>query len=189
MDVRQEQTAIKKLKAGDVRGLTALVTAYQHRALRTSYLITQDRALAEDVTQTAFLQAFESIGQFDASRRFLPWFLRIVVNMSVQMAKRQAKIVPLDEPEADAEQALNHLLVSSIPNPESQMEMRQLEGQVQGLLEQLSPDQRAVIVLRYYVDLTENEMADMLKVPQGTVKSRLHAARRRLRRMLTLDPL
>lgn len=187
MDERLEHHTIKKLKAGDINALTPLVQAYQHRALRTAYLVMQDQSLAEDVTQSAFLRAFDSIEQFDMSRRFLPWFLRIVVNMAVQTAKKQSRMVSLDVSyNSNEELTLADLVPDTAPNPETQVEMQELEDRVEKLLDRLSPDQRAVIVLRYYVNVTESQMADMLDVPTGTIKSRLFSARRQLRRLISV---
>lgn len=186
MDEHYEYHIITRLKSGDMNALTSLVQAYQHRALRTAYLVTQDQALAEDVTQAAFLRAFDSIHQFDASRRFLPWFLRIVVNMAVQAARKQSRTCSLDTiTDHDDDLTLADLLPDTTLNPEAQVEMRELEAQVGTLLEQLSPDQRAVIVLRYYVNFTESQMADALHVPKGTIKSRLFSARQHLRRLIS----
>lgn len=185
MDAFVEQNIIAKLKAGDINALTPLVKAYQHRALRTAYLVTQDQALAEDVTQSSFLRAFDSINQFDSSRRFLPWFLRIVVNMAVQDAKKQSRTFSLDAISNKTEDlSLADLLADTMLNPEAQVEMQELQNQIETLLEQLSPEQRAVIVLRYYVDFTESQMADVLEVPTGTIKSRLFSARKQLRRLI-----
>lgn len=180
MDELIEHHTIEKLKAGDIKALTPLVQTYQHRALRTAYLVTQDQSLAEDVTQSAFLRAFECIHQFDSSCRFLPWFLRIVVNMAVQSAKKQSRTLSLDTLSNDDE------LPDTMLNPEVQVEIRELETQIETLLEQLSPEQRAVIVLRYYVDFTETQMAHMLDVPTGTIKSRLFSARKQLRRLISV---
>ena len=95
MNEQDEHKHILRMKSGDMKALSPLVTSYQQRALRTAYLVTQDQALAEDACQTALLRAFAAIEQFDISRRFLPWFLRIVVNVAVQMAKKQAQTLPL----------------------------------------------------------------------------------------------
>jgi RNA polymerase sigma-70 factor (ECF subfamily) len=190
MDRHSEVTLINQLKSGDIDALTPLVQAYQQQALRTGWLVTQDSVLAEDVVQAAFVQAYNCIGQFDVTRPFLPWFLRIVVNLALQSVYKQAKTLSLDtSPDIDGETAFAELLADHRPDPESEVEQRELERTVQQLLEQLSPDQRAVIVLRYYVDLTETQMAEVLRLPTGTVKSRLHAARRQLRRLIRFNPI
>lgn len=185
MDEHHEYRIIRKLQAGDINALTPLVRAYQHRALRTAYLVTQDQDLAEDITQSAFLRAFDNIHQFDVSRRFLPWFLRIVVNMAVQIVKKQSRTYSLDTVfNQDHELTLSELLSDTMHNPEAQLEIQELEERMENLLQQLSPDQRAVIVLRYYVDFTEAQMAIELDVPRGTIKSRLFSARKQLRRLI-----
>lgn len=189
MDEYHESRVIAKLKNGDIHALTPLVQAYQHRALRTAYLITQDQALAQDVTQSAFVHAFECIHQFEASRRFLPWFLKIIVNMAVQISRQQARTFSLDSiPDHDEEMTWADLQADSMLGPEAQLEMKELEHQMEALLQRLSTEQRAVIVLRYYVDFTESQMADALNVPQGTIKSRLFNARKQLRRLLGTTP-
>jgi RNA polymerase sigma-70 factor, ECF subfamily len=186
MDEHQERIVMAKLKAGDINGLEALVTAYQQRALRTAYLVTQDQALAEDVTQSAFVRVFENSAQFDISRRFLPWFLRIVVNLAVQTSRKQSRTVSFDSASTREGVTFEDLLTDQFPNPETQLEQREMQATIQQMLTQLSPDQRAVIVLRYYVDLTEGSMSEVLAVPPGTIKSRLHAARRQLRSLMRL---
>jgi len=186
MDERQEYNIIAKLKAGEIKALSPLVHAFQHRALRTAYLVTQDQSLAEDVTQSAFLRAFECIHQFDSTRRFLPWFLRIVVNMAVQATKKQSRTFSLDTISSHNEElSLVDLLPDTMLNPEAQVEIRELEAHIENLLEQLPPEQRAVIVLRYYVNFTESQMANLLDVPTGTIKSRLFSARKQLRRLIS----
>lgn len=184
-----EQQVIAKLKAGDIHALTPLVKAHQHRALHVAYLITQDQAHAEDIVQAAFLRAFDGIRQFDATRRFLPWFLRIVVNLAVQSAQKQARTLSLetltDTAPDDVLSLADALPDQVFDNPEVQLEIRELEDQIQAYLLQLSPPQRAAIVMRYYVDYTEAEMATVLKVPKGTIKSRLFHARQQLRRLMT----
>jgi DNA-directed RNA polymerase specialized sigma24 family protein len=88
-----EKQAIRGLKRGDIGGLEVLVTLYQVRAVRTAYLITGEAALAEDVTQEAFLQAYRSIRHFDQVRPFSPWFMRIVVHTAVKAAQRYSRQV------------------------------------------------------------------------------------------------
>ena len=75
-----EKQAIQRLKIGDIGGLEFLVTRHQVKAVRTAYLITRDAALAEDIVQDSFLQAYRSIGSFDRTHPFELWFMRNVVN-------------------------------------------------------------------------------------------------------------
>jgi RNA polymerase sigma-70 factor (ECF subfamily) len=169
-----DSEAIAQMQRGDIDGLEPLVRRYQVAAVRAAYLITRDRALAEDVAQAAFLRAYERIGQFDPARPFGPWFLRSVVNDALKVAARRERTVPW----VDA--------VAPLPGPslDEVLQTAETNAVVWAALGGLPPAQRTAIVLRYYLDLSEAEMADRLGVPPGTVKSRLHAARTRLRRLL-----
>jgi RNA polymerase sigma-70 factor (ECF subfamily) len=180
----EEQEAIARLKRGDIGGLEALVRKYQVQALRTAYLITRDRALAEDIVQAAFLRAYERIGQFDAGRSFGPWFLRSVVNDAVKAAARRERQISLEASRGGEGASLADLLADPSPGPDDLMEAAELRQAVWAALGKLPPAQRAAIVLRYYLGLSEAEMADELACPPGTVKWRLHAARKRLRTLL-----
>jgi RNA polymerase sigma-70 factor (ECF subfamily) len=173
-----EQEAIRRLKNGDSGGLEYLVHAFQVRAIRTAYLVTGDRGLAEEVVQETFLRAYRSIRTFDPERPFEPWFLRSVVNAALRLMGRTRREVPLEDP--DAEQAF-HRVAAQWESPQAQVEAAETEREIQQALERLSPRQRAVIVQRYYLGMSEAEMASASGAAAGTIKWLLNAARARLR--------
>jgi RNA polymerase sigma-70 factor (ECF subfamily) len=175
-----EQQAIARLKQGDLNGLEALVKEYQTLAVHTAFLVVADRALAEDVAQSAFLKAAAKIGQFDASRPFKPWFLRMVLNDSIKSAARQQRSLSLDAP---SETVLAWLTDPS-PSLQERVETDELRREVWKALGQLSPEQRAVIVQRHFLEMDEVEMAQALERPPSTVKWWLHTARERLKMLL-----
>jgi RNA polymerase sigma-70 factor (ECF subfamily) len=144
---------------------------------RAAYLITHDAGLAEDVMQSAFVQMVDRIHQFDSARCFEPWFMRIVVNMALKSVGRNANHLPLDLEAAD-------WLPDPQPGPAAALETADLERAVREALLALTPEQRAVIVLRYYLGYTEREMSQELGSPVGTIRWRLHAARKMLRGLL-----
>ncbi len=181
MDERQ---AIARLQRGDISGLELLVRLYQVQAVRAAYLIVRDRHLAEDIVQAAFVRAYERIHQFDASRPFGPWFLRSVVNDAIKAAGRRERLVPLETIVDDREDRFGDLPADPGLGPEDLVEQAESRETVWAALGALSPAQRAVIVQRYFLDLSEAEMAEELDCPTGTVKWRLHAARARLRLLL-----
>jgi RNA polymerase sigma-70 factor (ECF subfamily) len=183
-----EQQAIQRLKADDISGLEFLVIRYQVKAVRTAYLITRDAGLAEDVVQDAFLQAYRSIRSFDVSRPFEPWFMRSVVNASVKMMQRSAKQVPLSgtsQVRGDADESALAELASRVESVESQVELSEIQNQIWDAMQKLSPRQRAVIVQRYFLEMSEKEMAVESGAAVGTVKWLLNAARERLRGLLS----
>jgi len=179
----EEEEAIARLKQGDISGLEALVRRYQVQAVRAATLITRDRALAEDIVQAAFLRAYERIGQFDSKRPFGPWFLRSVVNDAVKAAARRERQVALEGESSDGA-TLAELLADPAPGPVGRAEAAETRQAIRDALGRLSPAQRAAVVLRYYLGLSEAELAEELACPPGTVKWRLHAARQRLRTLL-----
>ncbi|MBI5961127.1 MAG: RNA polymerase sigma factor [Chloroflexi bacterium] len=178
-----DQKAIKRLKRGDINGLSALVERYQVRAIRTAYLITQDAALAEDVVQEAFVNVYHSIHSFDTRRPFAPWFIRAVVNRAIKASQRQRAAVPLDGLDDDDLDYADYL-TDPEPGPDSRVENAEDEEAVWEALGTLSAGRRAVIVLRFYLEMSEAEIAEQLNIPVGTVKSRLHSAKHQLRERL-----
>jgi len=172
--------SIARLKQGDLSGLEALVTQFQAPAVQTAYLIVADRSLAEDIVQSAFLKAAERIDQFDAQRPFRPWFLRMVVNDCIKAAHRQQRNPSLDEPSS----AVLAWLTDPTPGPEQLVETNELRQSVWDALQQLSPEQRAVIVQRHFLEMDEAEMVRLLHHPPSTVKWWLHTGRERLKDLL-----
>jgi RNA polymerase sigma-70 factor (ECF subfamily) len=176
-----EREAVGRLKRGDVGGLEPLVREHYTRAVRAAYLIVRDRALAEDVVQGSFVRAYEKIDQFDADRPFGPWFAKVVVNHAVAAARRREQIAPSGTPSADD---LLGKLADPAAGPHQEAEEAEERRRVWAALEKLPPAQRAVVVQRYYLGLSEAEMADKSESPPGTIKSRLHAARKSLSELL-----
>ncbi|MBI1793498.1 MAG: sigma-70 family RNA polymerase sigma factor [Chloroflexi bacterium] len=175
-----EQQAIQRLKAKDISGLEFLVSRFQVKAVRAAYLITRDLALAEDAVQDSFLQAYRSINGFDAARPFEPWFMRSVVNASVKVMQKSARQVEVGD---DAEELFSQL-AERVESVESQVESIEVQNQIWDAMQKLSPRQRAVIVQRYFLEMTEKEMAEQSGTAAGTIKWLLNAARERLRGLL-----
>ncbi len=176
-----ETQAIQRLKNGDISGLEFLVARHQVKAVRTAYLITRDLGLAEDVVQDSFLQAFRSIRGFDSTRLFEPWFMRNVVNASVKMMQRSAKQVEVGY---EADESLFAELAARVESVEEQVESIEIQNQIWDAMQKLSPRQRAVIVQRYFLEMSEKEMAEDSGSAVGTVKWMLNAARERLRGLI-----
>ncbi len=177
----EEFKIIQRLKNGDIASLEMLVQSYQEKAIRTAYLVTQDKALAQDVVQASFIRLHKKIHHFDMNRPFEPYFLRMVVNAAIRASKKSRRTISLEE--FQEETAFLDDLVSSGDNPETALEAQELTEKIEILLKQLSPEHRAVIVLKYYLGYSESEMAQHLDTPRGTVKSRLYQARQQLKKL------
>ena len=105
--------AILRLKSGDINGLDFLISKYQVKAVRTAYLVTHNRPMAEDVVQDAFVHFYERVHQFDECRLFEPYFMVSVMNAALNAALREKRILPLpqDADEADLETLLSRSLI------------------------------------------------------------------------------
>lgn len=134
-----ERNAITYLKHGDIAGLEYLVREYQVQAVRAAYLITRDRALAEDIVQAAFIRAYERIDQFDIDRSFGPWFLKSVTNDAIKAAQRRKRHVPLEAPtDTDASSLLQHL-VDKRPEPVDDVQAAETREEIWEALGKLPP--------------------------------------------------
>ena len=176
-----ERAAVDRLKRGDVGGLEALVNRYHTRAARAAYLVVRDRALAEDVAQGAFVRAYERIGGFDADRPFGPWFMKVVLNEAIEVARRRERVASREV--GDAEEVLARLADPGA-GPHRLAEAEEARRRVWRALEELPPVQRAAIVQRYYLGMSEAEMSERGESPPGTIKRRLHDARKGLSKLL-----
>jgi len=171
--------AIRRLKRGEIGALETLVLRYQQKAIRTAFLITHDETLAEDVVQETFVRIYQRIHHFDPSRPFEPYLLRSIVNAALNVAQKAGRYLSL---EGDLEQVEG--LLSQAASVESDVEYTQLKQGIIAALARLGPRQRAAVIQRYYLDMSEKEMAVALDAPPGTVKWILNAARTKLRNLL-----
>ena len=167
---RQERSWIRGAQSGSVSDLEALFREHWPRAHRAAFLVVQDGAAAEDIAQEAFLAAVRNLDRFDRKRPFGPWLHRIVVNRSIDWARARALRREAAEVESGDEFDTGDLGTFS-------------EGMAAGLAS-LNPEQRAVIVLRYLLEYTPGEIADLLDVPRGTINSRLRRGLDRLEEII-----
>lgn len=180
-----EAKAVAQLKAGNIAALQTLVELYQVQAVRAAVLVTRDRGLAEGVVQDAFVRSYERIQQFDASRPFRPWFLRLVVNEALKAAAKQGRYVSLDSSDDRPLPQVVEWLEAAAVEPEDDVQRSELREAIRVALTALSPRQRAAIVWRYFAGLDERETAQEMGCAPGTVKWHLHIARERLRALLS----
>jgi RNA polymerase sigma-70 factor, ECF subfamily len=160
---RSERSLIAGAQAGSEADLETLFRRYWPRAYRAAFLIVHDHGGAEDIAQEAFLAAVRHLDRFDRRRRFAPWLSAIVANRAIdwaraRTARHESGMEPPDTPAA--------------PDPPSTPYSEELLA----ALGTLSPDHRAVVVLRYALEFTPGEIARALELPRGTVNSRLRRA-------------
>jgi RNA polymerase sigma-70 factor (ECF subfamily) len=180
----EDQLAISRIKQGDLTGLEILVNRYQVQAVHAVYAIVYDRALAEDITQSAFVKVVESIHQFDEARPFAPWFFRIVVNDAIKLAKKQKRMVSLEDQLDEPAAQFAKWLMDPTLKPEQVVEQRETRGLILKAMQSLPPEQRAVIVMRYFLEMSEADMVFEMDRPLSTIKWWLRDARKQLRSLI-----
>jgi RNA polymerase sigma-70 factor (ECF subfamily) len=181
----EDKNAISRIKQGDLSAVETLVKRYQVQAVHAAYAIVHDRAQAEDVAQTAFVKVLERIHQYDEKRPCAPWFFRIVVNDAIKIAKKQKRRISLDEQLDQPTTKLAEWLKSPDLRPEQLVEVKETQGIILNAMRQLAPEQRAVIVMRYFLEMSEADMSAKMDRPLSTIKWWLRDARDRLRTMIS----
>ncbi|MBC7335075.1 MAG: RNA polymerase sigma factor [Clostridia bacterium] len=175
MDELSDSRLIAQIQSGNIQAFNTLYEKYRHRVYRTALAITRDETAAEDILQECFLRVHAYIDKLHGEYTLAPWLYRVTVNLSYQWLNkdhRQFQIVRrLQEPLAQ-------------PSAPRTVEQEELEEIVARALEMLSFDHRVVVVLYYMNEFSVEEIAQILDCPVGTVKSRLHYARRRLKELL-----
>jgi len=152
------------------------VHAYQGIAFRTAYVIARNASDAEDAAQDGFVKAWRALGRFREGAPFRPWLLQIVANEARnrrRSAGRRANLAlraATEEPSGGA-----------APSPEATLLSGEQRSELLAAVDELPEEQRTVVALRYFLGLSEHEVAETLGVPQGTVKSRTARALERLR--------
>lgn len=176
----EDRIAISRLKQGDLAGLESLVDRYQVQAVHAAYLIVYDRALAEDIARTAFLKVAECIHQFDEERPFAPWFFRIVSNDALKAAKKQKRTISLEEQLEESTSQFAQWLVDPGSYPEQLVEEKEARRLIRDAIQSLPPEQRMVVLMRYFLDTSEVEISTKMGRPLSTIKWWLREARKRL---------
>jgi RNA polymerase sigma-70 factor (ECF subfamily) len=165
----QDRAFVRGYLDGRRDSASGLIDRYQKPLFNVALRMLHDAQDAEDVTQTVFLNALLKLGSYDPKYRFFSWVYRMTVNESLNLLKRRKRTVGLEAepgllaPGAGTDQAT------------------EIQDRVGRALLDLTPDDRAVVVLRHFVSFTYEEIADVLEIPVKTVKSRLFTARDRLR--------
>jgi RNA polymerase sigma-70 factor, ECF subfamily len=169
---------LQLVAGGDLVALERLFARYQRQIYQLALGVTRDLETAEEVLQDTFYRLYKHAAQLDSALPLLPWLYRVAANLSYNQARRRR---PWAEPfHAMAER----LRAPAGRSPEHLAEEHELQALIRSLLDELSPNHRAVLVLHYGQEYSIQEIAAILGCPEGTVKSRLHHARKLLKERL-----
>ncbi|MBI4610165.1 MAG: sigma-70 family RNA polymerase sigma factor [Candidatus Rokubacteria bacterium] len=180
-----ESDLIARCRAGDLAAFEPLVEKYRQRVWRLAYRVLGDREEARDVAQEAFVRAYQSLGEFRGQSAFYTWLFRIVVNLATDRRRQHTARLRAFGGEPVAGQGWTRTAPDPGSPPDLEARRAQERERIARALDALPAHHRTIIILCDIEGLSYREIADALGCPIGTVMSRLHNARKRLRSLLT----
>lgn len=173
----EEQVWLERARRGDRVAFGKLVEAYQGPVYNLAYRMLNNRGEAEEAAQEAFIRAYTRLETYDPSRKFSTWILSITSNYCIDLIrKRRATLLSIDQPLPPHPA----LMSDRADGPESQAVNSEREALVQTLLATLPEDYRETVILRYWYDLSYEEIAEAMDTTVSAIKSRLFRARRQM---------
>lgn len=185
----EDAVLVRRVQDGDAAAFTTLVSKYQDKVYNACWRLCGHVEDARDLTQEAFFRAYQGIATFKGQSGFYTWLFRIAVNLALSHRRKASyrTAQSLDGPVGYGSQAdplVARMADPSAPNPSARTMQTELQGQIEAALESLEPEYRTVVVLRDIEGMDYAQIAAVLEVAVGTVKSRLHRARAALRERL-----
>jgi len=170
---QEDSILVRQCLEGDRAKFGKLVKKYTKPIYNLALRMVGDGENAADVAQTTFIKAFENLDKFDLNLKFFSWLYRIAINESLNFIQKQKSTDQLDEeiPSVDG-------------SPDEQVQRRERTEMIQQAVLTLTPEQRSVVVLRHFMDLSYTQMSATLGITEARVKSRLFSARQHLRKLL-----
>ncbi len=184
--MNSEQLLIDAAKQGDASAFRNLVETYKKPVYYVAYDLTGKHHAAEDLSQEVFLKMYQGLDKFRGDSAMKTWLYRIAVNtyLSQQRKKSWKAVQFFTDQERDDNPEMEIMPPTSDPSPEQEAAASMINVHIQQALKKLSPRERSVFVLRHFQDLPLKEIAEILEIHEGTVKSTLFRAIKRLRKAL-----
>jgi len=181
--VSHDAQLVRRCLAGEEAAWEEIVRQYSRRIYNLAYRFTGNRAAAEDLTQEVFLRLYRTLEQYDPREGDLSnWLMRVARNLIIDDYRRRMR-TPTENGEDLAEHEY-HLRADERGDPQTLVERRELSAVIHAALAKLSPELRACVILRDLEGLSYQEIAELLRIPEGTVKSRINRGRLELARVL-----
>jgi RNA polymerase sigma-70 factor, ECF subfamily len=176
-----ETELLRRAQKGDPQAFGALVERYQRRVVGVAFAVVHNQDDALELAQETFVRAFENISKFESRSSFSTWLYRIAANLAIDFRRREGRHTILRGEDAENE-------IQRLPSTHGdsfvEASRGELSKRISDALGELTPEHRAVILLREVEGLSYDEISEVLQVPRGTVMSRLHYARGHLRGIL-----
>ncbi len=181
--ISDETLACQTLQ-GELSAFEELVARYKRPVFAIIYRMIGQYQEAEDITQDVFVTVYEKLYQFDQSKKFGPWIYQIATNSSISALRKKRKVIILNYDENIGkvnEQPYNPVY---IPDPHLMFEKKELKDEIDSAILELHENYKAVIILRYKMDLNNQEIADILNISKENVEVKVHRARKALRKII-----
>lgn len=179
MKLKKEEQWVDALKKGEPQSIEKVITVYGTPLLRSAFLLCGSEVDAHDMVQETFLQAIKSIHRFKGKSSLFTWLYGILLNVFRQQTRKKRFLAfPGDLGDKNSKSGIN---------PERNLERERAFSRVYSMIQTLSPHHRAALILRYYEGLKITEIAEIARVSEGTVKSRLHYATKAMRKIMPSD--
>jgi len=172
---------VERARKGDRRAFGVLVERYQRRVVGVVLAVVRNPEDAVELAQETFIRAYQNLSKFEERASFSTWLYRIAVNLAIDWRRRESRHVTLRGEEADAEL---ERIPSVVGDAFKETARGEIAERIRGALDELTAEQRTVILLREVEGLSYDEIAEVLNCPRGTVMSRLFYARSRMRELL-----
>ncbi|MFT3893239.1 MAG: sigma-70 family RNA polymerase sigma factor [Anaerolineales bacterium] len=177
--MNDEQTWVLQAQQGNDEAFTKLVEEHQTHVYNLCYRMLGEPEAAEDAAQESFLRAYQNLQRYDQSRPFATWLLSIAAHYCIdRLRRRKLSVFSIDEENDDG--STFEIADASSPDPEAESVKHEERDRLHGMLKDLDETDRAAIIMRYWYDYSEMEIAESLRLTVSAVKSRLHRARRSL---------
>lgn len=176
--MKDQEKIIARARRGDADAFEQLVVAYREQVFRLALRMCGSEADADEVAQEAFLSAWKALPNFRGESQFSTWLYQLTTHAAIDLMRREKRqIAAADITEVSA--------ADPAPSPQQQAEQSEQREIVRDAILQLAPEQREVVVLRFMEELSYEEIGAVLKLPPGTVKSRLNRAKAQLKEILS----
>lgn len=176
--MKDQENIIARARRGDADAFEQLVIAYRDQVFRLALRMCGNEADADEVAQEAFLSAWKALPNFRGESQFSTWLYQLTTHAAIDLMRREKRqIAAADITEVSA--------ADPAPSPQQQAEQSEQREIVRDAILQLAPEQREVVVLRFMEELSYEEIGAVLKLPSGTVKSRLNRAKAQLKEILS----
>jgi RNA polymerase sigma-70 factor (ECF subfamily) len=179
---QRERELVERARRGDRAAFGSLVELHRERAYSAALSLLRDHEEARDLSQEAFVRAFQALDRFDPARPFFPWYYRILRNRCLNHLKRHG---PRRKVSLDAMCEEDHLQFEArTEDPVRSIQAEQMSRHLRAAIGRLKPEFREIIVLYHFEEMSYRDIADSLRIPIGTVMSRLFHARRALAQLM-----